>query len=420
MDEISIESKSKQEISQEQVDEISIEGKKRQELSEESVDEISVSDENKKPAKPSLDKLDVQGPGLKLLGQPKASRLGNQDVLKDQGNKPKQKGMQYIKSDKFPIKSDSKNIYSRTQQKGGNIHSSSSIISKDKYKKDVKNKSISSNVIADKNVKKRSDDNLKYKDKYSKGKLLISKEGKPETDNVSVSLSHHSQIDIVDIKHKEPTSDNLSNYSQKNIFQIRGQKDQSTLDKNIIGTKRGKEEDKKYISSKISGSKGESKQEIKYFSKNIVIQPINIVTQRGETQTNIQQYQVDYNNRPGMKRASKDNKNLVQTIDILKGVQYINKNIVIEPVPKGKYEINKMQGQIGKREINKVYSRGKPFEINAKNEEDTFFGRLEGNEEIINEDVLRNIPGIDENTKLFHKQIIITPVIIPPPRFIQH
>ena len=192
------------------------------------------------------------------------------------------------------------------------------------------------------------------------------------------------------------------------------------MDKNIIGTKRGKEEDKKYISSKISGSKGESKQEIKYFSKNIVIQPINIVTQRGETQTNIQQYQLDYNNKRGIKGVSKDNKNLVQTIDILKGVQYINKNIVIEPVPKGKYEINKMQGQIGKREMNKVYSRGRPFEINAKNEEDTFFGRLEGNEEIINEDVLRNIPGIDENTKLFHKQIIITPVIIPPPRFIQH
>ena len=115
-----------------------------------------------------------------------------------------------------------------------------------------------------------------------------------------------------------------------------------------------------------------------------------------------------------MKGVSSGNKNLIPTIDILKEVKYFNKNIVIEPV-------NRRKVQIGKGEINKSYNRERrPWEIDSKNEEDAFFGRFSENDEVINEDVLRNIPGIDENTKFFHKQIIITPVIIPPPRFIHH
>ena len=48
-----------------------------------------------------------------------------------------------------------------------------------------------------------------------------------------------------------------------------------------------------------------------------------------------------------------------------------------------------------------------------------FYGRPSSDMEIINEDVLKNIPGIDKNTKFFHKEITITPVIIPPSIFSQ-
>ena len=222
---------------------------------------------------------------------------------------------------------------------------------KGNYPSNQKYKPVSSQVNADKNQNKRAGFDLKIK----------------ENDNVNENLSHPSQ----------------------------------------------REKNNQYISSKISGNKGQSqsKQEIKYFSKNIVIQPVNIVTQTGQTQTNVQQYQIDYNNnyRRGMKGVSSGNKNLIPTIDILKEVKYFNKNIVIEPV-------NRRQGQIGKRETRER----RPWGIDSKNEEDEFFGRFSENDEVINEDVLRNIPGIDENTKFFHKQIIITPVIIPPPRFIHH
>ena len=49
-----------------------------------------------------------------------------------------------------------------------------------------------------------------------------------------------------------------------------------------------------------------------------------------------------------------------------------------------------------------------------------FYGRISNDMEVINENVLKSIPGIDENTKFFHKEITITPVIIPPPMFSQH
>ena len=39
--------------------------------------------------------------------------------------------------------------------------------------------------------------------------------------------------------------------------------------------------------------------------------------------------------------------------------------------------------------------------------------------EIYSEELLRKIPAVNENTKFYHKTITITPVIIPPPKFLQ-
>ena len=55
----------------------------------------------------------------------------------------------------------------------------------------------------------------------------------------------------------------------------------------------------------------------------------------------------------------------------------------------------------------------------SKNGEDLNFGRISHDNEIINENMLKNIPGIDENTKFYHKEITITPVVLPPLRLSQ-
>ena len=112
-------------------------------------------------------------------------------------------------------------------------------------------------------------------------------------------------------------------------------------------------------------------------------------------------------------------------------MKYFTKNIVIEPVTKGKYNIqsaslkdseNKWSTHSGRSQVNKVYSKGaekRPWEIDSKNGEDGFFGRYSNDAEIYSEDMLRKIPGINENTKFYHKTITITPVILPPPKFSQ-
>ena len=157
----------------------------------------------------------------------------------------------------------------------------------------------------------------------------------------------------------------------------------------------------------------------KLFSKNIVIQPVNAETKKG-----------GYNNKytQGIKSISTND---VKTADLLKGMKHFTKNIVIEPVQKTKYNIqsvslnaseNKYSKQSERSQVNKVYSKGaerRPWEIDSKNGEDGFFGRYSNDNEVFSEDMLRKIPGINENTKFYHKTITITPVIIPPPKFLQ-
>ena len=175
------------------------------------------------------------------------------------------------------------------------------------------------------------------------------------------------------------------------------------------------------------------KQGNKYFNKNIVIQPVVAGTRiedssrtgiSSASRTNYQQYQSQQGQR-GTRGVYTSYNNLANnTADIIKDVQYFNKNIVIEPVQKGKYNVQNIsiKGSKTGYEVNKASSRvsdRRPWEIDAKSGEDVFSGRISDDSEVINEDVLKKIPGIDENTKFYHKEITITPVVIPPPNFSQ-
>ena len=490
------------------------------------MDEISVTEENKKLAKSTWDSLDVQGSGFELLAKPIVSRLGNQDVTKSQGDKPKQ----------WNLDSQRKEEYIQ-----------STVTTTEKSRRDAltqKYKSISKHVNANINLQQRDDYNLKSKEKakdkdktktygvskqYKKEdeseitteshiskKVIVDIKKKVEQpkikprrrdegDNISESISHHSQKVTVDIKHKEKrnltrprrredesenSSENLSNISRKVIIETKGdktnaQRSQSYINKNVVAVRpRRREEesenasesmshiskkvitdikdkDKKYIisqkqTSTITGRKRQGdqeqqylskkiaitppkeemqKQETKYYNKNIVIQPVATGTKVEETsrtgsssgyRANVQQYQIQQS-KSGARGVYSGYGN---TADIIKDVKYFNKNIVIEPVQQRKYNIQnvsikgsetKYQKQSG-YEVSKTSSRGRerrPWEIDAKSGEDVFFGRLSGDSEVINEDMLKNIPGIDENTKLYHKEITITPVIVPPPKFSQ-
>ena len=142
------------------------------------------------------------------------------------------------------------------------------------------------------------------------------------------------------------------------------------------------------------------------------------------SRTNYQQYQSQQGQR-GTRGVYTSYSNLANnTADIIKDVQYFNKNIVIEPVQKGKYNVQNIsiKGSKTGYEVNKASSRisdRRPWEIDAKNGEDVFSGRVSDDSEIISEDLLKKIPGIDENTKFYHKEITITPVVVPPPNFSQ-
>ena len=297
---------------------------------------------------------------------------------------------------------------------------------------------------------------IDVKNKGEKPKIKPRERG--DSDFTSESISHHSQKVTVDIKHKEKrnltkprrrgdegevSSENISNYSRKMINETKGnkakdQRSQSIAQTSTITGRKGKQEEQKYFSKKIeitpikgqiekqkygsSTQNGYQTHETKYFNKNIVIQPVNARIQKEGT----------YINQTGMSGISHEKKKLVNTADIIKGVKYFNKNIVIEPVNKGKYNIqnvstqisgNKYQIQSGKGEVRKVYSRKverKPWEIDAKNEEDITYGRQSSGSETISEETLKNIPGFNENTKLYYKEITITPVIIPPLKLSQN
>ena len=148
----------------------------------------------------------------------------------------------------------------------------------------------------------------------------------------------------------------------------------------------------------------------KYMPSNAYDSRTNIHQTQTQTQGQIQKQGID--NRRGMRGASTDDKRISQKIDLIKDVQYFTKNIVIEPVQNNRYNIS------NKNETNATnyYTKNirKQKELSMKNGEDSMMGHLLSNMNIITEDMIKNIPGIDENTKFYHKEITITPVRMPP------
>ena len=247
----------------------------------------------------------------------------------------------------------------------------------------------------------RSQSNLNKRIIYNK--TSISNE---ESEKGSESSSHHYQQVILDIKPKEKNK-------------TASPKELGHISKKIAITP-SKDETKKnvYEYSKNINKVQISNQGQKYFTKNIVIQPVNAEIKKGQYPKYAQ----------GIKTISTND---VKTADLLKGMKYFTKNIVIEPATKGRYNIqsisnkdseHKWSSQSGRSQVNKIYAKGaerRPWEIDSKNGEDGFFGRYSNDMEVYNEDLLRKIPGKNENTKFYHKTITITPVIIPPPKFLQ-
>ena len=228
----------------------------------------------------------------------------------------------------------------------------------------------------------------------------------------------------------------------------------------IIETKRGKE--------KVSKYEKPSKEQ-KYFSKNIVIAPATHseleITKPGKEQKYFSKYGIrtssdykklkinietkrgkDYYKTPyvehATRNASTDSKKVAKEIDILDGVQYFTKNIVIQPVPltsssqNTTYTIDKSgKGKDWKESSdrfgnnNQIYSSGKltssgklekrAWEPEYKFREDMFLGKS-SDQDIFTDSLLNSMDGFDENTKFYHKEITIQPVFIPPPKFSKH
>jgi hypothetical protein len=404
---------------------------KRPGLSEEPVDEISVSEENKK-VKSTWDTLDVQGSGFELLRKSIVSRPESQDVMRTQGKQKYQTKDEYIQS---------------------------TVTTSDKSRKEFMNqkyRAISTNITS--NVNLQNNDNF-YSRKQNKYNIYNKENIGDNSNNMSRKVIIDTKLD----KNKKIKGQQIqSAYDKKNMVYInsrqkdndseKGSESSSHISKrSILDTK--KQEQKKYLLQKIAitpskeeetqnfrygySSKGTKQtQERKYFNKNIEIQPVIIGTKKGEisstqnkvinigTRVNITP---SINNKRGMRGASTDNKNLVKTIDILKGVKYFTKNIAIEPAQVSKYNIHNISmkdsgKQSGKTTYGKTYSRGaerRTWQIDYKNGEDLNFGRISHDNETINENMLKNIPGIDENTKFYHKEITITPVVLPPLRLSQ-
>ena len=133
-------------------------------------------------------------------------------------------------------------------------------------------------------------------------------------------------------------------------------------------------------------------------------------------------------------------------MNILKGVQYFTKSIVIQPVPiqyqsgkkstssgentssnksdkdrkeKSKFIISDIMHTIGKQSqsANGKKAEKKVWKVENRNGEDLFLGAASSDQETLTESMLKAIEGYDENTKFYHKEITIRPVFIPPPKF---
>ena len=277
-------------------------------------------------------------------------------------------------------------------------------------------------------------------------------------------------------KDEQSTSETISNLSQKVIIETRkGKEDkqkgkydkygkeQKYFSKNIVivpaQTSYKPEKGQKFFSKNIIITPAKSTPNIyevnkpgkdqKYFTKNIIIEPsrktfeksekgkrtasssfrnINIETRKGR----------DYNvaQEAHLRTASTDNKKAGKVMELLKGVQYFTKNIVITPVPieyktstkkygkekdwkenSDKFANNNIIISSGKQTKSGSSGKRNQWEIDAKCGMDSFGGKMLNGRGRLGDNILQALDGYDDNTKFFHKEITILPVYIPPPKY---
>ena len=137
-------------------------------------------------------------------------------------------------------------------------------------------------------------------------------------------------------------------------------------------------------------------------------------------------------------------------MELLKGVQYFTKNIVIIPVPT-EYKTSKKKpstfenvslNKYGKEKYWKESSdrsrnnniiilsgkqtksgssgKRKQWEIDINKGIDAFGGKISSQRGLLGDNILEALDRYDDNTKFFHKEVTILPVYIPPPKYSQH
>ena len=157
---------------------------------------------------------------------------------------------------------------------------------------------------------------------------------------------------------------------------------------------------------------------------------INIETRKGR----------DYNvaQEAHLRTSSTDNKKAGKVMELIKGVQYFTKNIVITPVPieyktskKESYKVeNLTSNKSGKEKDwkesnvkfgnNVIISSGKQTKSGSSEERKTWgIDTKYGIDRFSGDSILSDLNTYDDNTKFFHKEITILPVYIPPPKYYQ-
>ena len=272
-------------------------------------------------------------------------------------------------------------------------------------------------------------------------------------------------------------SETISNISQKVIIDTRKGKEDKVKGKY---EKYGKEQ--KYFSKNIvivpeqTTYRPEKKEkEQKFFSKNIIITPaksspnvyevskpgkgqkyFNIEpsrktfekTEKGKRTTSSSFRNINIETRKGrdynvaqeahLRTSSTDNKKAGKVMELIKGVQYFTKNIVITPVPieyktskKKSYKVeNLTSNKSGKEKDwketnakfgnNVIISSGKQTKSGSSEERKTWgIDAKYGINGFSGDSILSDLNAYDDNTKFFHKEITILPVYIPPPKYYQ-
>ncbi len=283
---------------------------------------------------------------------------------------------------------------------------------------------------------------IKHKEKRAHTKPR--RRGEEESETTSERLARK---DIVDIKHKEKRThikprrrgeesepSELSNISRRAIIDIKKGKQgytkgQKYYNKNIIITPSG------YGDKKIYDSQY-GRREFSTGDRNLNIGTIRGRDFAGYDKSGIRNISSDKGRyghygkygqfgQYGQYGQFGQYDQFGQTLDILnQGLQYFTKNIVIEPVlttTKGGQNNIYTYENINLAKSGKSISSGKQmkdgrikkaWEVEGKYGEEIYSRRTPSDHEILTESEMRRL-GINENTKLYHKEITIRPVVIP-------